>query len=282
VSLHTNFYWFAKKLAASVPKNAVCTATNIASVAQRLAEDANKPAMNTTATCSYLEAKSLSPSGGRLLNNQRNYLYKYKSLQPMDFLKIYLPVFLVGFIVLVFVVPSVKVYRQNGINPFRFVTNHDKAHDYIGASMKVFTLLLLVAVFAFSFFGSAYQYLAPFDYLQGNGLKIAGLVLGHLSLVLIMIAQYNMRQSWRIGIDYENKTQLITHGFFSLSRNPIYVSLLAGLIGMFLVLPNAITFAVLFAAYIVLHITMQLEEDFLRKQHGETYVRYKQKVRRLI
>lgn len=45
----------------------------------------------------------------------------------MDFLKIYLPVFLVVFIVLVFVVPSVRVYRQTGINPFRFVTNRQGA-----------------------------------------------------------------------------------------------------------------------------------------------------------
>lgn len=198
------------------------------------------------------------------------------------FLKIYLPVFLVGFIILVFVVPSVRVYRQTGINPFRFATKHDKAHDYIGASMKVFILLLLVAVFLYAFWERAYYYLAPFAYMNAKGLKITGLVLGHLSLLCIIIAQYNMRQSWRIGIDYENKTQLVTNGFFSLSRNPIYLSLLAGLVGMFLVLPNAITFAVLFAAYIVLHITMRLEEDFLQKQHGETYVRYKQKVRRLI
>ena len=198
------------------------------------------------------------------------------------FLKIYLPIFLVGFILLVFVVPSVRVYLQTGINPFRFATKHDKAHDFIGASMKVFILLLLLAVLLYSFSETAYQYLAPFAYMKAKSLKITGLVLGHLSLLCIIIAQYNMRQSWRIGIDYENKTALITNGFFRVSRNPIYLGLLAGLAGMFLLLPNAITFAVLFAAYIVLHVTMRLEEDFLQKQHGETYVNYKKKVRRLI
>lgn len=198
------------------------------------------------------------------------------------FLKIYLPIFLVGFILLVFVVPSIRVYRQTGINPFRFATKHDEAHDYIGASMKVFILFLLVAVVLFSFSDAAYQYLAPFSYMKAKSLKITGLVLGHLSLLCIIIAQYNMRQSWRIGIDYQNRTALITNGFFRISRNPIYLSLLAGLVGMFLLLPNAITFAVLFAAYIVLHITMRLEEDFLQKQHGETYLDYKKKVRRLI
>ena len=73
------------------------------------------------------------------------------------FLKIYLPLFFVGFILLVFVVPSVRVYRQTGINPFRFATKHDEAHDYIGASMKVFILLLLTSVLLYSLSGTAYQ-----------------------------------------------------------------------------------------------------------------------------
>lgn len=198
------------------------------------------------------------------------------------FLKIYLPLFFIGFILLVFVVPSVRVYRQTGINPFRFATKHDEAHDYIGASMKVFILLLLTSVLLYSLSGTAYQYLVPFTYMQTNGLKITGLLLAHVSLLFIIIAQYQMRQSWRIGIDFENRTQLITKGFFSISRNPIYVGLLAALAGFFLVLPNALTFAVLFAAYIILHVTMRLEEGFLQRQHGAAYVNYRKKVRRLI
>lgn len=91
-----------------------------------------------------------------------------------------------------------------------------------------------------------------------------------------------MRLSWRIGIDYENKTKLVTLGLFSMSRNPIYLFLLIGLVGMFLILPNAVTFAILFAAFLVLHITMRLEEDFLQKQHGEAYINYQKSVRRLI
>ncbi|RYY46482.1 MAG: hypothetical protein EOO06_14375 [Chitinophagaceae bacterium] len=132
-------------------------------------------------------------------------------------LKIYLPLYLIGFIVLVFVIPSIRVYRQTGINPFRFATNMDGAHDYIGGSMKVFILLLLMTVLLYSFSESAYNRLARFEYLE-----------------------------------------------------------------FFLILPNAITFAVLFSAYIVLHITMRLEEDFLQKQHGEAYTRYKNNVPRLI
>ena len=198
------------------------------------------------------------------------------------FLKTYLPLFIIIFIVLVFIVPSIRIYRQTGINPFRFSTNHDAAHNYIGGSMKVFILLLLLTALMYSFSESAYNQLAPFVYLERQFLQIAGLILGHLSIIGIVIAQLQMKQSWRIGIDYENKTQLVTWGLFSWSRNPIFLFLLISLVGLFLILPNAITFAILFAAYFVLHITMRLEEHFLQKQHGEIYLNYKYKVRRLI
>lgn len=197
------------------------------------------------------------------------------------FLKIYLPVFIILFIILVFVVPSVRVYKKTGINPFRFTTNLYK-HDYVGATMKIFILLILVVVLIYSVFPEAYKYLSPFIYLDSVTLKIVGLIMGHVSIICIMIAQYHMRLSWRIGIDYENKTPLVTTGFFKLSRNPIYLFLLISLVGLFLIIPNAITFAVLFAAYLILQVTMRLEEEFLEKQHGIAYIEYKTKVPRLI
>lgn len=198
------------------------------------------------------------------------------------FLRIYMPLFLIGFILLVFVVPSIRVYRQTGINPFRFATNNDSAHDYVGGSMKVFIILLLVTVLVFAYSDSAYDMLIPFRYMEHLWLKITGIILGHLSIAGILIAQVQMKQSWRIGIDYENKTQLVTWGLFSKSRNPIFLFLIISLIGLFMILPNVVTFSVLFSAYIVLQITMRLEEEFLQKQHGEVYLSYKKKVRRII
>lgn len=197
-------------------------------------------------------------------------------------LKYYLPVFVIGFILLVFVLPSIRVYKQTRINPFRFKTNIHKTHDFVGATMKVFILLIIAVVVIHSFFINSYALLAPFNYLETKALKITGLVISHLSLAGIMVAQWQMKQSWRIGIDYQNKTLLVKEGLFSFSRNPIYLFLLFALAGLFLILPNAITFAVLFAAFLVLHIAIRLEEEFLSRQHGEIYEAYVSKVRRLL
>ena len=167
-------------------------------------------------------------------------------------------------------------------NPFKFVSSEDNANDYVGKLMKVFILLIFLIIIIYSFFGELYDYLAPFHYLELQGVQITGLVLAHISLIGIRIAQGNMKNSWRIGIDFQNKTPLITNGLYKISRNPIYLFLMIGLIGLFMVMPNSITFAVTFGAFLILHVTMRLEEDFLYTQHGEKYELYKKKVRRLI
>ena len=201
----------------------------------------------------------------------------------MEFsLRIYLPVFIIGFILLVFVLPSLKVYWQTGINPFRFKVNHHPAHDYIGAAMKWFIAVLLVTVFIYALFPEGYIYLVPLHYLENNFIKWTGLIAGHLSLIGIMIAQHQMKLSWRIGIDYENKTKLVTTGLFAWSRNPIFLFLLIALLGLFMVLPNAITFAVLISAYLVIQVQIRIEEEFLERQHGQPYTQYKSNTRRLL
>jgi protein-S-isoprenylcysteine O-methyltransferase Ste14 len=53
-------------------------------------------------------------------------------------------------------------------------------------------------------------------------------------------------------------------------------------VGAFLVSPNALTVLFLILAYIIIQIQIRLEEEFLAKEHGQKYLKYKQKVRRLI
>lgn len=61
------------------------------------------------------------------------------------------------------------------------------------------------------------------------------------ALIWVLIAQAQMGTSWRIGIDTENETMLITHGIFRLSRNSIFLGMRGNLLGMFFVLPNVLT-----------------------------------------
>lgn len=199
----------------------------------------------------------------------------------IDLLKYYLPSFLIVYLLKTFVIPSVRVYKKTGIYPVSFGKS-DNAHDYIGGIMKVLTGLLVTAVLLFSFGQKAYSYLNPFEYLQKDWIVYTGLVIVHAALLWIVIAQHHMKQSWRIGIDDKNKTELITKGLFSVSRNPIFLGMILSTAGIFLIIPNAITFFVAATSYVVIQIQIRLEEEYLQSTHGTAYSNYKQKVKRLI
>ena len=132
-----------------------------------------------------------------------------------------------------FVIPTYRTYKQTGINPITFEKN-DNAHDYIGFIMKVLIVLLFVAVLTYSISEKLYSYLVPISYLQTQTLTIAGLALIHIALVWISFAQIQMSNSWRIGIDEKNKTKLVTDGVFSISRNPIFLGMIISVLGLFL------------------------------------------------
>lgn len=103
-----------------------------------------------------------------------------------------------------------------------------------------------------------------------------------VSLSWTIIVQGHMKNSWRIGIDTETKTELVTTGLFSRSRNPIFFGMILSLVGLFLLTPNVLTGFFLVIGYILIQIQIRLEEEFLTHQHGENYLVYKQKVRRFI
>ncbi|MBP6239180.1 MAG: isoprenylcysteine carboxylmethyltransferase family protein [Saprospiraceae bacterium] len=196
-------------------------------------------------------------------------------------LKIYLPIYLIMYMLVAFVIPTYRTYKQTGINPITFGKN-DNAHDYIGFIMKVLIVLLFVAVLTYSMSEKMYSYLVPISYLQTQILTITGLALIHIALVWISIAQFQMSNSWRIGIDEENKTKLVTDGVFLISRNPIFLGMIISVLGLFFIVPNALTFFLTITTYIVIQIQIRLEEEFLQKQHAQDYVNYKLKTKRLL
>ncbi|WP_157447950.1 methyltransferase family protein, partial [Chryseobacterium sp. MOF25P] len=112
--------------------------------------------------------------------------------------------------------------------------------------------------------------------------KYIGIALLILSLIWILIAQFQMKNSWRIGIDEDLKTELITTGLFNYSRNPIFLGILVSLIGLFFTLPTLISLSFLMITYILIQTQIRLEEEFLLHQHDEIYLQYKAKVRRFL
>ncbi|MBX7149030.1 DUF1295 domain-containing protein [bacterium] len=197
------------------------------------------------------------------------------------FLKIYIPLFGLLALMAVFILPVWRIYRQTGKNPVIF-NRQDNAHNFVSRTLFFLVLATGLILTLFSFSYKHYLYLAPIGYLQTKPVFITGFILAHISLILTMVAQYQMKSSWRVGIDHTTHTDLITHGLFRFSRNPIYTSMLFAILGFFMMMPNALSLLILGVGIVVINIQIRLEEEFLEKLHGSSYKSYKSSVSRFV
>ena len=195
--------------------------------------------------------------------------------------KIYIVAFLILYFLIVFILPSIRVKRKTGINPYVF-KNTESAHDFLGKVSAPITSLIFIVALVNLLYPEGLLYFAPFAWLEISILKYSGLVIIHLALFWIIIAQIQMSNSWRVGIDHSAKTELKTNGLFSVSRNPVFLGMLVTLAGVFLIFPNAITLLVFVSSTLLFQVQVRLEEEYLNSVHADTYLHYCTKVHRWI
>jgi protein-S-isoprenylcysteine O-methyltransferase Ste14 len=85
----------------------------------------------------------------------------------------------------------------------------------------------------------------------------------------MILAQITMKNSWRMGVDKENKAELITSGLFSISRNPFFLGLLLFFMSIFLISPNVLTLVLFISQFILISIQIRIEEQHLTSVHNK-------------
>ena len=198
-----------------------------------------------------------------------------------ELLRIILPIYFIVYFGVAFVLKSLVVAKRIGKNPL-VLPKDDSAYGLIGLYFKLTLIAMFVYVVTYALFPTWHDKFLPIAQLDRQTVKYVGLVILFISLVWTVIAQGHMKNSWRIGIDTDTKTELVTNGLFAISRNPIFFGMILSLVGLFLTTPNALTVLFLIVGYVLIQIQIRLEEEFLTKEHGQEYLNYKQKVRRLI
>ncbi len=196
-------------------------------------------------------------------------------------LKIFLPIYFLLFFGLAMFWRSYIAWKRTGINPYK-LGNGDTVHDFVGRLFRLTLIVTALIVFVFSFLEKYYEWLSPITWMNSSMLMIIGIVLLVLALIWVLVAQLQMGDSWRIGIDEKSKSALVQHGLFSVSRNPIFLGMLVMLVGLLLILPTAATLTVSALGFVLIHVQVQLEEDFLAEKYGEDYRKYQMSVRRWI
>lgn len=139
------------------------------------------------------------------------------------------------------------------------------------------SLLLSVSglIILFCTVGLTVGYLKPT--FQPNIIQVTiGYMLYFLGLGTVLVSQHQMGSTWRVGVDPDEETKLITAGLFRHVRNPIYTGLFIGGFGLLLISPSVILLLGLLTLYISVELFVRkVEEPYLRKQFGEEYEKWR-------
>ena len=194
-------------------------------------------------------------------------------------MRYFLFAYLLIYFTIAFVIPTYRVWKRTGVNPVTF-SGADNAHDYIGKLFKLVMVGLAVVVLIYTFFPNIYSFLLPVFWLEYPFIRFIGMFLMLLSLGWTVIAQIQMGNSWRIGIDEEKQAALVQTGLFRYSRNPIFLGMIVTIFGFFLTIPNAFTLVIFLIGFVLIQIQVRLEEEFLSETHGVKYKEFQKQVRR--
>lgn len=110
-----------------------------------------------------------------------------------------------------------------------------------------------------------------------------GLALGVVGFLATLAAQAGMGASWRIGVDADERTDLVTSGAFALVRNPVFTAMVTALVGVALLAPTVVTLAALACLVVAVELQVRVvEEPYLRRTHGAAYVAYTARAGRFV
>ncbi len=101
----------------------------------------------------------------------------------------------------------------------------------------------------------------------------AGALLFAVGFAITVVAQTQMGDAWRIGVDARERTRLRTSGLFAWCRNPVFTGMILAGLAMVAWVPSALP------AWIALVVGIELqvravEEPYLLSVHGAIYRDY--------
>lgn len=116
-----------------------------------------------------------------------------------------------------------------------------------------------------------------------DAIHVVGAIVVALGIAGALAAQISMGDSWRIGVDARETTELVTDGLFAWVRNPIFSFILLTGVGLVILLPTAFSLLALGLTTAGIEIQVRaVEEPYLEKTHGTAYRDYASRVGRLV
>ena len=183
------------------------------------------------------------------------------------------------FLVLAFGARTVAQVRRTGDSGFRGVSGRPGSIEWLAGRLLVVALCVGVLAPVLSLLG----WVEPVAALDTDLLHLVGVVVFLVGLALTLAAQVQMGVSWRIGVDEDEKTELVEVGLFALVRNPIFSAMMVVSVGLVLMVPSPVAFIGFAALIVALQLQVRVvEEPYLLRVQGQPYASYASRVGRFI
>jgi protein-S-isoprenylcysteine O-methyltransferase Ste14 len=184
-----------------------------------------------------------------------------------------------AWLVLAFGVRTVLQVRRTGSTGFKGVGPDAGALEWIAGALFVVALAIGVAAPLLALL----DLVEPVEPLDGVVVHVIGVALAVAGIVATFVAQAAMGDAWRIGVEPEERTNLVTDGPFALVRNPIFSAMIPTALGLALMVPSAVAALGVAALMVALELQVRLvEEPYLVRAHGASYAEYASRVGRFV
>lgn len=176
-------------------------------------------------------------------------------------------------LLILLVLSRVFLLHKMGIKAMRF-GEMDKKDFLIPPFALLFFYLILASALNLPRFGT--------ELFSNEIISWIGVTLCIIGLIFFLLSLVFFGKSFRVGIDEDHPSTLVTTGTFAISRNPISTAFGLILLGIFMIFPNWILMVYLFAGIWLFNRQVLLEEESLKKIYGKEYEEYCKKVRRYL
>lgn len=174
---------------------------------------------------------------------------------------------------------SWRQWRHTGSTGFKGISGRPGSAEWFAGAGFIVALLAAVAAPVLQWAGLV----TPLNILHANWIQFTGIGLAVIGIAATVYAQIDMGESWRIGVDPDETTTLVSTGVFGRVRNPIFVAMMTFGFGMALITPNMMAIAgfLLLVATIEMQVRV-VEEPYLRARQGDSYRSYTATVGRFV